>query len=65
MTITATLINYYHLCHRKLWLSAHEIRMEHNSDAVYAGKVLHETAYPQRAERYQEIESVLSNKSRA
>jgi CRISPR-associated exonuclease Cas4 len=30
--------------------------MEHTSDAVYEGKLIHETAYPQRAERYQEVE---------
>lgn len=51
----ATLINYYHLCHRKLWLHANHIRMEHTSEAVAEGKQLHEQAYPQRAERYREI----------
>jgi CRISPR-associated exonuclease Cas4 len=30
--------------------------MEHTSDIVYDGKLLHETSYPQRAERYTEIE---------
>ncbi|THH40238.1 Dna2/Cas4 domain-containing protein [Neolewinella litorea] len=35
--INATLINLYHVCHRQLWLHAHELRMEHESDAVYAG----------------------------
>ena len=34
MTINATLINILHLCHRKLWLHAHAIRMEHTSDIV-------------------------------
>ena|SRR5690554_2282371 len=29
--------------------------MEHTSDIVYDGKLLHETSYPQRAERYEEI----------
>lgn len=51
----ATLINYYHLCHRKMWLHANHIRMEHTSEAVAEGKQLHEQAYPQRAERYREI----------
>jgi CRISPR-associated exonuclease Cas4 len=51
----ATLINYYHLCHRKMWLHANQIRMEHTSEAVAEGKQLHEHAYPQRAERYREI----------
>jgi len=30
--------------------------MEHTSDTVYEGKLIHETSYPQRAERYQEVE---------
>lgn len=30
--------------------------MEHTSDTVYDGKLLHETSYPQRAEKYQEME---------
>lgn len=29
--------------------------MEHTSDIVYDGKLLHETSYPQRPERYEEI----------
>ena len=53
--ISATLVNLYHICHRELWLHAHEVRMEFFSDAVQDGKLLHETAYPQRAERYREI----------
>lgn len=55
MHITATHINLYHVCHRELWLHAHEIRMEHTSDTVSEGKLIHETAYPQRAERYREV----------
>jgi CRISPR-associated exonuclease Cas4 len=30
--------------------------MESTSDLVYEGKLLHETSYPRRAEKYQEIE---------
>jgi CRISPR-associated exonuclease Cas4 len=56
MHITATLLNYYLLCHRKMWLHAHAIRMEHTSDVVYEGKLIGETTYPQRAERYTEVE---------
>lgn len=54
--ITGTHFNYYHICHRKLWLFVNGITMEHTSDAVYEGKLIHETSYPQRAARYQEIE---------
>ena len=30
--------------------------MEHTSDLVYEGKLLHETSYAQRSERYEELE---------
>jgi CRISPR-associated exonuclease Cas4 len=56
MILTATHINYYYVCHRKLWLFINGIRMEHTSDTVYDGKLLHEISYPQRAEKYTEIE---------
>jgi len=54
--LTATHINYYHICHRKLWLFANGIRMEHTSDTVYEGRLIGETTYPQRPEKYSEIE---------
>lgn len=56
MQLIATHINYYIVCQRKLWLFANGIKMEHTSDTVYDGKLLHETSYPQRAEKYNEIE---------
>lgn len=55
MDITATHINYYIVCGRKLWLFANGINMEHTSDIVADGKLLHETSYSQRADRYTEI----------
>ena len=54
--INATLIGLYQICKRETWLHANEIRMEHTSEVVAEGKQLHEQAYPQRAERYREIE---------
>lgn len=54
--ITGTHINYLHICHRKLWLFVNGITMEHASDIVYEGKLIHETSYPQRATRFQEIQ---------
>mgnify|MGYP001442432522 CR=1 FL=1 len=56
MQLTATHINYYHVCKRKLWLFANGINMEHTSDTVYDGKLLHQTSYSQRADRYSEIQ---------
>ncbi|HVT84430.1 MAG TPA: CRISPR-associated protein Cas4 [Chitinophagaceae bacterium] len=54
--LTATHINYFHICHRKLWLFANSITMEHTSDTVAEGKLIGETTYPQRPEKYTEIE---------
>jgi len=56
MNIIATHINYYFVCKRKLWLFANGINMEHTSDLVYEGKLIHETSYPQRPVRYEELE---------
>lgn len=55
MTITGTHFNYYQLCHRKLWLFANGISMEHESELVQIGKLIHESSYPQRASRYEEV----------
>lgn len=56
MQITGTHFNYYFVCKRKLWLFTNGITMEHTSEAVYEGKMIHENSYPQRSERYEEIE---------
>ena len=56
MTITGTHFNYYQLCHRKLWPFAYGINMEQESDLVYEGKLVHESSYPQRSSRYEEVE---------
>ncbi|MGI9528054.1 MAG: CRISPR-associated protein Cas4 [Weeksellaceae bacterium] len=56
MNINATLINLYIVCSRQCWLHANGINMEHTSDIVYDGKLLHESSYPQRADRYSEVE---------
>jgi CRISPR-associated exonuclease Cas4 len=54
--ITGTQFNYFFICHRKLWLFSNGIQMEHTSEMVYDGKLVHEYSYPQRTEKYQEIE---------
>ena len=55
MQITGTHINYFLICHRKLWLFANGIHMEQNSELVDEGRLIHETSYPKRAEKYQEV----------
>src|ERR1051325_4377526 len=56
MNVPGTLISYYHFCKRRMWLHANGIRMEHTSDTVAEGKLIGETTYPQRPEKYTEIE---------
>ncbi len=56
MQVTGTHFNYFLVCHRKLWFFANNIQMEHTSDLVYEGKLIHESSYPQRATRYEEVE---------
>lgn len=53
--ITGTHFNYYNVCKRKLWLFSNGINMEHESETVYDGKLIHQSSYPQRSERYEEI----------
>ena len=55
MKITGTLINYYLVCHRELWLFANGINMEQESDLVYEGKLIHEESYPERSSKYEEV----------
>lgn len=38
-----------------MWLFASGIQMEHTSDLVATGKLIHETSYPQRSARYTEL----------
>lgn len=45
IALTGTEFNYYHICHRKLWLFSHGIQMEQTSDAVFMGKTIHEHSY--------------------
>ena len=59
MQITGTHFNYYQVCKRKLWLFANGINMEHTSDLVFEGKLIHEDSYPQRSGKYEEIEKVI------
>ncbi|NDV56979.1 CRISPR-associated protein Cas4 [Bacteroides sp. 519] len=56
MHITGTHFNYFFVCKRKLWLFINNINMEHTSDLVYEGKMIHENSYQQRSYKYEEIE---------
>ena len=56
ISVTGTNIAYLHTCHRKLWLFANGIQMEHSSDLVAEGKLIGESTYPERAEKYTELQ---------
>jgi CRISPR-associated exonuclease Cas4 len=56
VVITGTHIAYLFTCHRKLWLFGNGIHMEHTSEAVAEGRLIGENSYPDRAEKYTEIE---------
>jgi CRISPR-associated exonuclease Cas4 len=42
---TGVEVAYFVICPRKLWFFSHQIQMEQESDAVLAGKVIHEQTY--------------------
>lgn len=42
MNITATHVNYFFTCKRKLWLFSRKITCEHESELVKIGKIYHE-----------------------
>ena len=46
--ITGTQVNYYLICRRKLWLFSHNITMEHTSEAVEIGALVHEQTYARK-----------------
>lgn len=48
--------NYLSVCPRKLWLYAGGLGMEHTCERVAEGTLLHETSYPSRSARYEELE---------
>jgi CRISPR-associated exonuclease Cas4 len=41
-------INYYFICHKKLWWFAHGVQMEQGHDRVRLGKIVHEESYQRR-----------------
>ena len=44
-TFTGTEVGYYFICQKKLWWFAHGVQMEHESDRVKMGKLVHENSY--------------------
>lgn len=55
MEIGGLHVSYYFICKRKLWLYLRGVTQEHGSDLVEQGRLIHETSYPERRERYREL----------
>lgn len=55
MQITGTQFAYYLICHRKLWLFGRGVTLEQDSDLVSMGKLIHETTYQSRTDRFKEL----------
>lgn len=47
-TFTGTEVGYYFICRKKLWWFAHGVQMEHSSDRVKMGNLVHEESYGRR-----------------
>ena len=54
--IIPTFLNLYLICPRQLWLHANGITMEHSSELVQEGNLLHEHSYLQRSRKYKELD---------
>jgi len=54
--MNATQLNYFFICHRKVWLFSQGIHLEHTSELVADGKLIGQNTYLQRPEKYKEIE---------
>lgn len=55
--ITGTQVAYYNICYRKLWLFSKNISMEHTSELVDIGKIIHENSY-MRKRKEVELEGI-------
>lgn len=53
--ITATHIVYLLVCPRKLWLFSNGVEMEHFSENVLEGRLIHDTSYLRRPSKYVEV----------
>jgi len=53
LSLFGTQINYYFVCKRKLWLFSHQINMEHTSELVELGKLIHEASYQREKKEIQ------------
>ena len=53
--VTGTMISYLHVCPRQLWFFQNHLEMEHTSDRVAMGQLLHEESYPREKRKERPI----------
>lgn len=53
MQPTATHINYFQLCKRKLWFFSQQIQCEQESELVALGKIIHEASYQEEKKEFE------------
>lgn len=59
LVFNGTQVNYYIVCPAKLWYFSHFMQMEHSSDLVALGKLIHETSF-ERSKKDVLIDSKIS-----
>lgn len=57
--ITGTAINYLYICTRKLWFYQNHLEMEHTSEYVDLGQLLHDNSYPREKRREWNIDDLI------
>lgn len=55
---TGTEINYYFVCHRKLWLFARNLQMEQESQDVHIGRLIHDQSYTREPRKEMQFEGI-------
>jgi len=51
--VTGTLIWYYYLCHREVWLMAHEINPNQDNQLIDLGRLIHEESYQREKKEFE------------
>ena len=54
--VTGTMIGHLYVCPRELWFFQNHIEMEHTSDLVSMGKLLHEESYSREKRKERPID---------
>lgn len=49
--VTGTLVWYYFVCHRQVWLMTHQVNPDEDDANMDLGRFIHETSYPRRNQK--------------